>query len=199
MCGCAAPVLALAVPVIFGALWPGYSHVRHYISILGARNAPHAPFVNYLGFLPIGLTTIGFIAASGRSFPQSPRAARGRLLLCAFSAGYVGTAFLPCDPGCPAFGWITQCAHSLLAVCGYSGAIVGLALLGSAFQLDDGWRSLTVFTWVCAIMLAIGFILMLIPALAPWRGLTQRVAESAMFGWIVVMAFRVAWLPDRHE
>jgi hypothetical protein len=188
--GVIAAALAVAVPIMFGALWPGYSHVRHYISVLGARNAPHGDLANYLGFLPTGLATLIFIAALGPALPAATRARRARWFLAAFAAGYIGTAFLPCDPGCPAFGSISQCLHSLLAVCGYTGATVGLLMLASAFARDERWRSLATFTRMCAALIALGFALMLLPQFAPWRGLTQRVAETAMFGWIATVAIR---------
>ena len=185
-----AAALAVAVPLLFGAMWPGYSHVRHYISVLGSRGAPHADLVNYLGFLPTGLATLVFIFAVGPGLPGSPRVRRARFFLAAFAIGYIGTAFLPCDPGCPALGSISQCLHSLLAVCGYTGAIIGLALLGTSFRRDEHWRNVAMFTWLCAVAVAVGFGLMLLPALAPWRGLTQRVAEGAVFAWVVTVAFR---------
>jgi hypothetical protein len=188
--GIVAAALALAVPIVFGAMWPGHSHVRHYISVLGARGAPHADLVNYVGFLPTGVATMLFIIALGPALPRTAQVRRAQWFLAVFAGGYIGTAFLPCDPGCPAFGSISQCLHSLLAVCGYTGAIVGLSMLASAFRGDERWRNLVPFTWLCAATVAIGFVLMLLPQFAPWRGLTQRVAEAAMFGWIVTAAFR---------
>jgi hypothetical protein len=188
--GFAAAVLAVTVPCVFGSMWSGYSHVRHYISVLGSRSAPHADAVNYLGFLPIGVATLVFLVAIGPSLPALPRARRARWFLAAFAIGYIGTAFLPCDPGCPALGSISQCLHSLLAVCGYTGAIVGLAMLATTFRRDEHWRGLGAFTWACALAVAAGFVLMLLPAMAPWRGLTQRIAEGAVFAWVVTAAYR---------
>jgi hypothetical membrane protein len=188
--GVCASALALAVPIVFGGLWPGYSHVRHYISMLGERGAPHAAWVNCVGFVPTGIATLIFTVAVGPRLPAARANLPGRMCFALVGVAYIAAAVFPCDPGCPATGSITQCVHSLFGVGEYVGASVGLAILAATFRRDRRWRRMAALTTLSAVGTAAGFGMMVTPTLAPWRGLTQRIAEGSIFLWIATAAFR---------
>jgi hypothetical protein len=158
--------------------------------MLGERDAPHANVVNYLGFLPTGVATLIFVAAVGPSLPGGRRNVIGRLCFSCVGVAYIAAAVFPCDPDCPAIGSITQRLHSMFGVGEYVGASVGLTLLASAFRRDPQWRRYATVTIICAPLTVAGFVCMVTPALAPWRGLSQRIAEAAIFWWIATAAFR---------
>ena len=44
----------------------------------------------------------------------------------------------------------------------------------------------------CRLIATIGFVLRLVPGLALWRVMMQRITETAIFGWIGVISFN-AW------
>ena len=75
--------------------------------------------------------------------------------------------------------------HNLVGILSYPAAIWGLWQMAQSFRGREDWRKLSRLTMTCALTIAGGFGLMLIPDLAPWRGLSQRMAEIAGFCWIV--------------
>src|SRR3712207_475313 len=79
--GLAAVVLAVATPLLFGALRPGYDHARQYISELGEEGAPRAALVNGAGFLPTGLLVCAFLALAVGHLPARRLALVGACLL----------------------------------------------------------------------------------------------------------------------
>lgn len=196
ICGFASVVLALTVPLVFGILRADYDHIRQYISELGERDAPYAPIVNLAGFLPIGVLVLAFLASTKRFFPPSRSVTVGVWLFASVGLAYVVSAFFPCDPGCPASGAVSvrQLVHNF-AVLEYVGAACGLAMLSRAFRQTGLWHPLALFSLICGGIAMAGFILMVLPEFDPWRGLAQRMAEIAIFGWIAAISIRLASLP----
>jgi hypothetical protein len=187
--GCAllAAALVLATTLAGAALRPGYSHCAHYISELGELGAPHAAAVNFLGFLPAGMLVLAFCAIAA---VQTAGARRRFGWLCVSGIGwaYALAAFLPCDPGCPSEGSLRQQLHSAGAITAYLGAPVGFLLLRDAVRP----RALSP---LCAALVLLAFFGMLAPGLEPQRGLLQRIAEVALFAWIVAAAFALRRAP----
>ena len=54
-CGIFAPPLRLGLILLLGSLDPEYSHMRDYISELGARGAPSAVLMNVIGTVLVGV------------------------------------------------------------------------------------------------------------------------------------------------
>ncbi len=67
--GVAGPVLFTIVTILAAAGTPGYSHAANFVSELGVPGAPHAPAINYAGFVPAGLLLGAFGLALGRTPP----------------------------------------------------------------------------------------------------------------------------------
>lgn len=197
LCGITAALLALAVPLIGGTARPGYDHWSQFISELGEHGARHGAAVSLLGFLPTGLLVLGFIALAARCFPQTivPRIA----MICFSGVGfaYITAAFARCDPGCPEVGSPTQAVHNLLGLIEYTGALIGLLLVAGSLRSDPGWRRFTAVSLTAALLVLIGFSGMLAGA-ARTRGLWQRLAEAAIFGWILAVSLRMCLGPMRR-
>ena len=181
------------MPLVFGTLRPEYSQVRDYISELGERGAPYAGWVNWAGFLPIGVLVWAFLYLA-KDRLQANR--KTLLLLSAVGWGYVISAFFPCDPGCPDWGSRSQMVHNLSGVVGYPAISAGLMLMAIAFRGSREWKKWWVLTMVSCILVALGFVFMLTPGGEPWQGLSQRLSETAIFGWIVMVSV-VMWRTDR--
>lgn len=184
--GLAATAFAAGTPLVFGALRPGYSHARQYISELGERGAPHAALVGLAGFLPTGLLVCLFLGLAAGHFPRRPSTALGVGLLAGVGLAYIGAALFPCDPGCPATGSAGQQIHNSLALLEYGGGAAGLIALARSFRADPAWRPLWAYSLLSGLVVALAPPLLSSPASAGWRGLTQRLAEVAIFGWIAV-------------
>lgn len=86
--------------------------------------------------------------------------------------------------GLPRLGSRSQSVHSFFGFLEYAGAVPGLLLLASAFRTSPDWRRLAAPSILAAAGVAAGFLAMLTPGFAPVRGLSQRIAEASIFGWI---------------
>ncbi len=186
--GLAATVLALLVPVIGARGESGYSHVSQFISELGAVGAANAAWVSAAGFAPIGGLVLAFLAFASAAFPRSRWRTAGVLCLGAIGVGYLVSAVFPCDAGCPASGSFSQSIHNVFGFLEYAGALAGLLLLAAAFRRSPGWHRLAAPSVVAAGFLAVGFFGMLVPGFEPVRGVSQRIAEGAIFSWIAGMS-----------
>lgn len=183
-CGLAAAALVLLVAVVGGYSEPSYSHVAQYISELGAVGAANASLVAAVGFAPIGVLVLAFLAFASAVLPRSRQRTAGVICLGAVGSSYLASAFFPCDPGCPSSGSFSQSIHNLFGFFEYVGALVGLLLLGAALRRSPVWRSLALACLASAGILGLGFLCMLVPGLGPVRGLSQRVAEASIFSWL---------------
>jgi len=177
--------LALLIPTVYGSLSPGYSQISNYISELGEHGSPYALWVNWAGFLPVGLLVFWFLFTARGHLPSSDRAL---WLLSATGWGYVISACFPCDAGCPYWGSTSQLIHNLATAIAYPATAAGLARMAGAFAQSPKWKKWYLFSLVCSAIVAVGFTSFLFPASQPFRGLTQRFAEGAIFGWIAVMS-----------
>lgn len=188
-----AAFLALLTPLLFGALHPDYQQMRDYISELGAVDAPHAWWVAWFGFLPIGLlTAITAILLPG-ALPKGRLAVVAPLLMLGVgvSLGYVGAIIWPCDPGCPTVGSATQQIHNLLGLLEYGLGGLGLFLFARLFWPLPEWRSLALIMAGLGVVVWFALGMMGDPQQAEWRGGWQRLAEISLFGgmlWIVRQA-----------
>jgi hypothetical protein len=191
VCGLAAAAWALAVPLLGGALEPGYSQVAQFISELGARGAAHARAVAVFGFAPIGALMLAFLAAVSTQLPPVPQTRFGLAALSMVGLAYLVSAVFPCDAGCPSQGSHAQAVHNLFGLLEYTGAFIGLRVLATGFRSAPEWRGLAPLTGGAAIVVAAGFVAMLSPGLEWCRGLSQRVAELAIFGWVALVGLHL--------
>jgi hypothetical membrane protein len=180
-------LLAFLTPAIFGSLQPDYSHVRDYISELGANGAPYAKWVNLLGFLPLGIlvAVISFLLPT--ILPRTRLGLVASLCLLSVSVGYLGAVLAPCDSGCPAEGSTSQQIHNFLGLIEYLGAAISFLLFAGALTRIPQWRKVGWLALFTAITVLICFTLLILPDFQAWRGLWQRVAECAIFFWLLIV------------
>ncbi|GAB4579406.1 MAG: hypothetical protein Fur0022_21440 [Anaerolineales bacterium] len=164
-------VFLLVAILVFANRKPGYSHLRHTISELGEVGAPDQRLVGFGVFLPVGLMLL-FVGYSFRLTHELTT-----LLSVCIGAGYLGAAFFPCDPGSPLTGTMRQTIHNIGGAVEYFGGFVAL------MRISESWG--VGFQIAGFIVGGTGFALS-IPALAPVRGLIQRVAELCLFGGLIL-------------
>lgn len=189
-----AAVMSYVIMMLGGAaLKPGYSSISQFISELNATGTPFAVAIGWLGFFPFGMVAGALLIASAGSAPVQGASRIGYWLLMAEPVGYIGSAFWPCDAGCPADGSMSQLLHNLLSISTYLATTLGLALLSFNARLAMRWR----FFWaLLAIAWLILFGLMLDDSLAPWRGILQRLSEWMVYGALGIAAWRI---PDNTD
>ena len=189
--------LAVYYPlVLFGgaALKAEYSHVSQYISELNATGSDWSWQIGYLGFLPLGLLGLVLLVVVASRARLNGISKIGCWLLVAEPVAYVGSAFAPCDLGCPTMGSFSQNAHNFLSAITLVMTTLGLVLLSCNSRLSPVQR-------VAWLVLAATFITLYVFALAPdltqWRGLLQRFAEGILYSCLCLISWRL--LKDRSD
>ena len=170
------------------ALKPGYSHISQYISELNATGTAFAQTIGWLGFIPFGLGSVLLLITVRPHAPVSGASAVGYWLLLAEPIAYIGSAFAPCDIGCPSEGSISQNLHNLLGLCTYLSTTLGLVLLSFTPNLNKSTRFFWLFLAVTWFTL---FGLMLDESLSGQRGILQRLAEWIVYSGLLFSAWKL--------
>lgn len=71
-----------------------------------------------------------------------------------------------------------------------------MVLLALVFRESVAWRVLFPVSLGCVFVLGAGFIAMLLPQLESVRGLSQRVAEAAIFFWVAAVSVFLLVRPE---
>lgn len=169
------------------ALKPGYSHVSQYIGELNASGTPYDWQIGLLGFVPFGLLLAIVLTLAAPLLPIRGVARVGYWMLLLESVAYIGSAFAPCDAGCPAEGSLSQQLHNLLGLLTYLGTCAAVALLACGAGLRSRTRAALL---VVAMLWLLLFFAMVLPPLEPVRGLLQRTGEAMLYGTLLTLAWR---------
>jgi hypothetical protein len=183
-CGLAAAAWALAVPTVGAWASAPYSHLSQFISELGAEGAPHGALVSWLGFAPIGLLVLTFLALAAPALPRIGCVRAGLAGLALVGVAYLVSAVFRCDAGCPSEGSRAQAVHNAFGLLEYVGASAGLGLLAAPLRSRAAAAA--------ALGVGIGLAAMLAPPLEAFRGASQRLAEASIFGWIAATSVALA-------
>ncbi len=177
-----------------GALTPGYSHVSQLISELGATGAPQEGLVRFAGFLPAGVVLLVFCGLALCVLPRSASVVAGLLGLALYAMGYLVAAAFPCDFGCrPAQPSASQLIHSAGGLVGYLLAPLFLFMLSRAARTWPNASVLVAAGYVASAAALIG-LLTLSPSFA-MVGLSQRLLEAAVLGWVALFGVYLARQP----
>ena len=176
------------VMFVGGSLKNEYSHVTQYISELNALGTSWSWQIGYLGFLTLGLLGILLLLVVVPHAKLSGISHIGGWLLIAEPVAYIGSAFAPCDLGCPSAGSLSQNIHNILSVVTLPVTTLGLVFLSFNKRLTVPKRMGWLFLAAAFITL---YILALLPDLAPWRGLLQRTAEGTLYGCLCVVSWHL--------
>jgi hypothetical protein len=126
--------------------------------------------------------------------PPSVTARLGFAGLAIFAIGYIGSAFFPCDYGCrPKEPSVSQQMHLLLGLPGYVLAPLTLFFLGYAARQ---WRKaawLSVLAFIGAAGALVG--LVTLDASSAHAGLSQRMLEASVMGWVAACGLYLGRLP----
>ncbi len=182
--------------VLFGgaALKVEYSHLSQYISELNATGSAWSWQIGFFGFLPLGLLGVVLLLVVARRVELHGISKIGCWMLMAEPIAYIGSALAPCDLGCPSTGSLSQNAHNILSVVTLPITTVGLVLLSCDRRLAlvqrVGWLALAAsFITLYAIAL--------VPDVAQWRGLLQRLAEGVLYGCLCIISWKLLAGPRR--
>jgi hypothetical membrane protein len=193
--GVAGPVLFALVTAISAALRPGYSHTTSFISELGASGTPHAPIMNYLGFVPAGLLLAAFGISLMSITPRHVLAVAGSALVVLFGLGVAASGIFSCDPGCPVSGGSLENAiHNGIGPLAFIALACGVGLLGIDFRRLPYLRRFSLYSFVTSV-LGLLFIAAIVSSLEAkmLTGVWQRLFLATLFLWCAVIGMRAFW------
>jgi len=185
LAGVAGPVQSTIVIAICSALRPGYDHANQFISDLGATGTQHAALMNFAGFIPSGAIMAAFGVALWKLLPKYLLARTGASLIILFALGLIIAGIFSCDPGCPQQGGsVENSIHDTIAGPMFLSAITGVLIFGISFRRLAGWKRLSNYSLVSAV-LCYGFFILLIGSLESRNltGMWQRLILLLIFIW----------------
>jgi hypothetical protein len=191
--GVAGPALFVALIAVCGALRPDYSHVRHFISELGATGTPNAALMNAAGFLPAGVLLAAFGVALALSFPRRGAALPAAACVTAFGLGHVAAGLWSCDAGCPIEGASWEATvHDRVSLAAFLAGVAGVGLWAVVFRRLESWRSLATYSAVSSVI-ALGLLggLGLSMQTRAVTGAWQRLFIGTLYLWCAVVGLRV--------
>ena len=176
----------IILPEILGATRSEYSSFANYLSELGANDTTTQSLTNRLAFPMVGISCILVVIALWHRLPHSRGVRTGLICLAlGLPLAYLGVAVFPCDFGCPLEGSASQTIHNLLGLIQYPLAVIGFVLLSLNLGSKPIWRLLF---GLAAAAMAMGFVMMLAPDQASYRGAWQRLGDYTAF---LVLAYIV--------
>ena len=189
VCGVVAPVVYTAATIAASLKYPGYDHLKNFISELGATGAPGAGIMNFAGFLPYGVLMVAFALAVHRGIRADVGGWLGPSILGVYGLAYVGVALAPCDPGCQAATpSLHHRMHLLLGDLIFLTAVLGPFTLYPRMARDPAWRSLAVPTLVLP---GASWLILELSGMGMSGALRQRLWLLLLFLWIEMMAIRL--------
>ena len=177
--------------IVGAALKPGFSSRTQFISELNATGTPWALELGWLGFAPIALLLAAFLVLATPRAQVRGASRLGWWLLWSLPLAFAGVALFPCDAGCPIGGSASQDAHDLIGVLTYFASALALGLLALAPAHPRVTPALRIFLGATGVAFVLIFVAMLLPPLAPVRGLLQRGADAALAASLLLLAWRI--------
>jgi hypothetical membrane protein len=190
--GVAGPVLFVLITAVSAALRPDYSQTTSFISELGASGTPHAPIMNYLGFVPAGLLLAAFGISLVRIMSPHVLAVAGSALVVLFGVGVAASGIISCDPGCPVSGGsLENTLHNVIGPFSFIALACGIGLLGIEFRRLAYFRPLSLYSFVTSV-LGLLLIVAIVGSLEAktLTGLWQRLLLATLFLWCAVIGIR---------
>ena len=193
--GIVGPIAFLVGDLVASLTTAGYSFVSDSISRLALTRIG---WLQTIGFLALGLLmevfVVGLLVSVRRA--RGLRPGIGLLLVCGFGILMIGAFRM--DPS----GVSRTIEGTIHSAAAYTLALLfpaALLLLAPSLRSDPNWKSLFVYTLVAgllALVLTLG--LLLLPSLAGWFGLYERVMVGNLTLWVAVAAVHLLRLSLRH-
>ena len=181
----------IILPELIGFLRDDYHSSANYISELGAVGADYATVINIIAFPLVGLSVLTIIAFLWRGVAGRHLARIGLIAIAiGIPIGYMTAAVFPCDYGCPAQGSTRQAVHNLAGLIEYTIGAIGFVLLSLGLK-DRVYLRTRIAVMAVGIIMAVSFVMMLLPEQAAFRGAWQRLADYGAFLLLIALLFRL--------
>ena len=206
-CGLVGPVILVAVLIILGALYPGYSHISQTMSVLGAVDAPHKAIMNTLGFPLLALSIVMFAHAVHHGVNLSaPPGGQGKVysrfsvfyfldragpaLIVMSGVALAMTGIFPGDPANIDVSW-RGTTHSIFAAISAVSFAIAPVFIGIRQWSDNRWKGHALYSEITAVVtLALSWISSL-DAVDAYVGLFQRISMGIPMVWMMVTSAKI--------
>jgi Protein of unknown function (DUF998) len=209
-CGIVGPSLFVVVAMIEGATRPGYSAWRNYVSQLSTGDSGWIQIAN---FLACGLLTLAFAAGLRRVMPYGRGSVWGPVLLGVFGLGLIVAGVFPSDPilgyppGTQRTGAQTTQGflHNIAGLAVFSAVAAACFVLARRFAGDPEWRGWPAYSVASGFVIGVFFVASLAAAALDEQGivsiglagLLQRISIVVGWGWVALLALRLARTANR--
>lgn len=181
------PAIFLATTLLFGFLYPDYSHIKQFISELGADGAPNYLLMNWLGIVPFGFSICLFSIGGFRNY-KSIMAKSAFTVLFIVGILFTTAGIFNCDAVC-SFSDMSQKAiiHNISIFSAFIISILAQLLLGLlAFSKNP--HPSYVYCITSAVLGTVLFYLILKAGIhSDFRGLFQRFFLANFMIWLVLI------------
>lgn len=180
--------LALGVTLV-GALYPGYSHFDHAMSLLGAEGAPTRYISPLINNYPLGTLFMLFGVTVLLSFDNLWARLSGVLIIL-HGLGSYGTGYFACDLGCaPDSPSTSQNLHNLAGLLMAFSLLIASALWAYLGRRLLGSRMFSWFSLLCTLV-AVSALSLMAGALESGHGfgLYQRINYGVSLLWLATLA-----------
>lgn len=172
---------------------PGYSHLDHAMSQLGAQGAPTQSYSPWLNNFPLGVLFLLFALGVGRAFATSRLALVSAGLIALHGLASFATGYFPCDQGCaPVQPSLSQQLHNLAGLVMFLSLTLASALWSLLGRRLLGSPGFARFSLLCT-LLAVATVVLMAQAMEAGRlfGLYQRLNYGVSVLWVAGLAHRL--------
>ncbi|CAN5411034.1 hypothetical protein BH10PSE1_BH10PSE1_22450 [soil metagenome] len=181
--------LLLAATIVGGAVYPGYDHLREYISELGATGTVTGEAVSVV-FIVSGLLMAAFWGLCIIILPRSGLAVTGFVFSILNGFGLLFGGVFRCDFECLSeSASASQTLHEALGGFGYLFGVLGVFLVGIAARKWPGAGRLFPLSLICGVP-AVAALTFIGPEFE-FYGAAQRVLELSIAVWTIAVALTV--------
>lgn len=197
--GVLGPVLFSTVVIVAASYRPGYSHIRQFISELGATGSENAALMNYAGFLLGGLLIASFGVSLLGKLPNNRTTRIASVLVSLFGLGVAASGLVSCDIGCPQGSGTTEnLVHNAIGPIAFLSLIAATLVLGIYWWYEHNGRVLASYS-VCTGVASLLSLALLVASLEAreMTGLWQRILLGLLFCWCIVVALHTTSAGNR--
>ena len=203
LCGAIGPLLFILAFMIEGAVRPGYSQWRYFVSALSGSDQGWVQIVN---FVLCGVLVLCFAFGLRRVLRAGKGAVWGPLLLGIFGLSLIIAGLFVTDPSLgypPGTASNVQTLHGTIhgvdAPLAFGSLTIAIFVLARRFTGNPAWRGWAAYSWFTGMILVVSFIAGLAVAVLDEKGifpnapagLLERIAIITGWGWLSLFALKL--------
>ncbi len=186
VCGIVGPIIFSIIVLTLGYLTPDYSHIRDFMSELGAVDAPYGFVMSTAGLVLLGILISAFSIGFHRGIEKGSVFGTALLVMSGFSLA--ATGIFRCDPGCIDVSLIGRLHSTFAMIAGFT-FIVAIFFISPRLREDRNWKNYWAYSVITGVLTLV-FSILLISA-GDLAGLMQRISMGLPLLWMEVMAIRL--------